>query len=87
MASRSWEAFEITERGFASLCKIQRTQSVRLEGKQRARMKLHNPCEGSRAHQRTHRWREEGGGRNPAGRNQEAFVEEMAFVPSETRDE
>lgn len=28
-----------------------------------------------------------GGGRNPAGRNQEAFVEEMAFVPSETRDE
>lgn len=81
MASRSWEAFEITERGFASLCKIQRTQSVRLEGK------LHNPCEGSRAHRWTHRWREEGGGRNPAGRNQEAFVEEMAFVPSETRDE
>lgn len=87
MASRSWEAFEITERGFASLCKIQCTQSVRLEGKQRARMKLHNPCEGSRAHRWTHRWREEGGGRNPAGRNQEAFVEEMAFVPSETRDE
>lgn len=73
MASRSWEAFEITERGFASLCKIQRTQSVRLEGKQRARMKLHNPCEGSRAHRWTHRWREEGGGQKPSREKSRSF--------------